>query len=66
MLSNPGSTFAHAAAHAGSEANWLPTRLVYMSYFASTARHGAVKYSMKMKTSDQTTETRASCTLGVV
>ena len=37
-----------------------------MSYFASTARQGAVKYSRKMHTSDQNTEVRASCTLGVV
>ena len=43
MLSSAGSTFAHAAAQAGSDAKLLPTRLVYMSYFASTARHGAVK-----------------------
>ena len=66
MLSRLGSTFAHAAAHAGRVANWLPTRLVNMSYFASTARAGAVKYSRKMKNSDQNTETRACCTLGVV
>ncbi len=37
-----------------------------MSYLASTARQGAVKYSRKMKNSDQNTETRACCTLGVV
>jgi hypothetical protein len=33
---------------------------------ASTARHGAVKYSRKMKNSDQNTEVRACRTLGVV
>ena len=66
MLSSDGSTFAHADAQAGSEANELPTKLVYMSYFASTARQGAVKYNRKMHTSDQNTEVRASCTLGVV
>jgi len=66
MFSKPGSTFAQAAAHAGSDAKELPTRFEYMSYLASTARHGAVKYSRKMKNSDQNTDTRASCTLGVV
>src|SRR5437660_5594494 len=66
MLSSDGSTFAHAEAQAGSAANELPTKLVYMSYFASTARQGAVKYNRKMHTSDQNTEVRASCTLGVV
>src|SRR6185436_14737598 len=66
ILSNPGSTFAHADAQGGSDAKLLPTRFVYISYFASTARQGAVKYSMKMHTSDQNTEVRASCTLGVV
>ena len=57
---------AQAEAQAGSDANELPTRCVYMSYFASTARQGAVKYRRKMHTSDQNTDSRASRTLGVV
>ena len=37
-----------------------------MSNFASTASAGAVKYSRKMKNSDQNTDLRASFTDGVV
>jgi len=36
------------------------------SYLTSTANAGAVKYSRKMKNSDQVTEARASFTDGVV
>ncbi len=66
IVNSAGSTNRQAAAHAGSSANRLPTRFEYTSYLASTARHGAVKYSRKMKNSDQNTEVRACLTLGVV
>src|SRR5258708_35673280 len=66
MLSSDGSTFAHAEAQAGSEANELPTRCVYMSYFASTPTQPPLKHRMNIHTSDQNTDVRASCTLGVV
>src|SRR5688572_23552063 len=64
--SSVGSTRDQLAIQAGSSANGNPTRLLKTSYFTSTASAGAVKYSRKMKNSDQVTDSRASFTDGVV
>ena len=65
MVNSAGSTSRHAAAHAQA-GEPAARRFEYTSNLASTARHGAVKYSRKMKNSDQNTEVRACLTLGVV
>ena len=64
--SSVGSTLFQLAIQAGSLSNGVPTSTLNISYFTSTASAGAVKYSRKMKNSDQVTESRASFTLGVV
>ena len=61
-----GSTLFHEATQAGNWSNGVPTSTWNTSYFTSTARAGAVKYSRKMKNSDQVTDSRASRTLGTV
>jgi hypothetical protein len=64
--SSEGSTFAQLEIHAGSWSKGVPTSTLKTSYFTSTASAGAVKYSTKMKNSDQVTDSRASFTVGVV
>jgi len=54
------------AIHAGSLSKGVPTRTLKTSYLTRTANAGAVKYSRKMKNSDQVTDSRASFTEGVV
>ena len=64
--SSVGSTVAPVGDPAGSWSNGVPTSTLKTSYLTSTASAGAVKYSRKMKNSDQVTESRASFTDGVV
>ncbi|MCY1554269.1 hypothetical protein D9M68_908320 [compost metagenome] len=54
--SRPGSTRFQAPIHSGKLLNGVPTSTVSTSYFTITARAGAVKYSRKMKNSDQVTD----------
>ena len=66
MANSAGSTFAQEPTQAGSLSNGVPTRTLNTSYLTRTASAGAVKYSKKMKNSDQVTDWRASFTDGVV
>ena len=64
--SSDASTFCQLAIHAGNWSNGVPTSTEKTSNFTSTASAGAVKYSRKMKNSDQVTDCLASFTDGVV
>ena len=64
--SSAGSTRLQAEIHSGSLSKGVPTSTLKTSYLTSTASAGAVKYSKKMKNSDQVTDCRASFTDGVV
>ncbi|MCY1372610.1 hypothetical protein D9M69_598300 [compost metagenome] len=64
--SSEGSTLFHAETHWGNWSKGVPMSTWNTSNFTSTASAGAVKYSRKMKNSDQVTDCRASFTLGTV
>ena len=61
-----GSTLFQACTQAGNWSKGVPTSVVKISYFTSTASAGAVQYSKKMKNSDHVTDCLASRTLGTV
>jgi hypothetical protein len=64
--SSEASTLDHCAIQLGKASKCVPTRLLMTSYFTSTAKAGAPRYSNPMKNSDQATEVRAADTEGTV